>query len=87
MPDSIKKKEELESKIIDLERSLDALKQQLREEVEEEQHRDIDHLEEYLDEVDHRYGNMKDFWHIVRDELRERFARKKMTEEKKNPEA
>lgn len=87
MLDSIKKKEELEAKIVDLERSLKTLKQQLMHEVEEEQHRDIDHLEEYLDEVDHRYGNMKDFWHIVRQELRERFAKKKMAEGKQNPEA
>jgi len=84
MLNAIKRREELEAKITELETSLNILKRQLREEVEQEQHRDIDHLEEYLDEVVHRYGNLKDFWHIVGHELRERFARKKAAEQKKD---
>ncbi|MBO8093254.1 MAG: hypothetical protein J7D60_08100 [Prosthecochloris sp.] len=83
MLQSIKRREELEAKIVDLEASLNALKKQLRDEVEQEQHRDIDHLDEYIDEVNHRYSNLKDFWHIVGKELRERFARKKAAETKK----
>ncbi|MEC9486104.1 MAG: hypothetical protein UMU76_01195 [Prosthecochloris sp.] len=80
MLDTIKRREELEAKITDLETSLNTLKKQLREEVEKEQHRDIDHLEEYLDEVDHRYGNLRDFWGIVRKELRDFFARRKASD-------
>ncbi|MBF0585611.1 hypothetical protein INT08_07935 [Prosthecochloris sp. N3] len=80
MLDTIKRREELEAKITDLETSLNTLKKQLREEVQKEQHRDIDHLEEYLDEVDHRYGNLRDFWGIVRKELRDFFARRKASD-------
>ncbi|ASQ90825.1 hypothetical protein CHL67_07740 [Prosthecochloris sp. GSB1] len=83
MFNQIKRREQLEERITDLEASLDKLKKQLREEIEDEQHKDIDHLEEYLDEINHRYTNLRDFWYIVRRELRELFARKKAREQKK----
>jgi len=71
-----KRKEELESRITELETSLDNLKKQLQEGVGNDSQKDIDHLEEYLDEISHRYSNLKDFWHIVSEELKEIFARK-----------
>jgi len=83
MFNQIKRREQLEERITDLEASLDKLKKQLREEIEDEQHKDIDHLEEYLDEINHRYTNLRDFWYIVRRELRELFARKRAREQKK----
>lgn len=77
MPDQIKRKKELETRIADLETSLKNLKQQLKDDSEQEPKKDIDHLEEYLDEINHRYTNLRDFWQIVRQEFRELFAGKR----------
>ena len=77
MSKRIEKKQQLEERITDLEISLSKLKRQLREEIENERHRDIDHLEEYLDEIDHRYTNLRGFWNIVRRELGDLFSGKK----------
>lgn len=54
-------KEELARKISDLETTLQDLKRQLREETEAEQHDAIDHLEEYLEQTDHKYANLRTF--------------------------
>lgn len=74
--DRIKRRKEFEAKIVDLEASLDNLKQQLRQGVTEDHQKDIDHLEDYLDEISHRYTNLRDFWQIVRRELKGLLARK-----------
>ena len=60
---------ELEEKISELEESLGQLKQQLQSEDEAEQHKAIDNLEEYFNEVDNRFSNLRDFWDIVAGEL------------------
>lgn len=77
MLNRIKRKKELEARIADLETSLSNLKQQLKGRNGYKHQKDIDHLEEYLDEISHRYANLKDFWQIVRQELKEIFAREK----------
>lgn len=70
------RKKELEGKITDLEESLSKLKEQLNKEQQEEQHEAINHLEEYLEEVAHRYANLKDFWSIIGQELKELFSKR-----------
>ncbi|PWW81386.1 hypothetical protein CR164_10135 [Prosthecochloris marina] len=82
MLNQIKRKKELEARIADLETSLSNLKKQLKEETTQEHQEGIDHLEEYLDEVNHRYTNLRDFLQIVRQELKELFARKKAADRK-----
>lgn len=77
MLDRIKRKKELEAKIADLEASLNNLKQQIGQESTEDHQKKIDHLEEYLDEINHRYTNLRDFWQIVHKELKELFAGKR----------
>ncbi|WP_294343337.1 hypothetical protein [Prosthecochloris sp.] len=84
MLNQIKRKKELEARIADLETSLSNLKQQLREEVSQEHQEGIDHLEEYLDEINHRYTNLRDFLQVVRQELKELFGRKKAADRKNN---
>lgn len=75
MKDTINtRKQELQSRIEELEDSLSELKGKLRKEEEYEQHVVIDNLEIYLEEVDHKYENLRDFWLIVADEFRERFG-------------
>ncbi|MCG8345002.1 MAG: hypothetical protein MI685_07570 [Chlorobiales bacterium] len=76
MQNRIKRRKEFEAKIVDLEASLDNLKRQLRQGVTEGHQKDIDHLEDYLDEISHRYTNLRDFWQIVRRELKDLLARK-----------
>ncbi len=69
-------KKELESKIVDLEKSLSKLKKKLNEEQIEEQHEAIDNLDVYLDEIDHKYSNLRDFWSIIRTEIKEFFTKR-----------
>jgi len=64
---------ELERKICELEESLSELKLQLRQQEENQQHEAIDHLESYLEQIDSKYENMRNFWPIVVDELRSLF--------------
>ena len=72
MNDTIKsRKEELQNRIEDLEESLAELKGKLRKLEEDEQHAAIDNLEVYLDAVDNKYANLRDFWSTVADELRD----------------
>jgi len=71
MNDTIDKhKQELHDRIEDLEGSLSELKDKLKE-AENEQHDAIDDLEIYIDAVDHKYGNLHDFWPIIVDEFRD----------------
>ena len=76
------KKKKLEEKITDLEESLSNLKSQLNKEQLEEQHEAIDNLDVYLDEIDHRYSNLKDFCSILGQELKELFSKQSESEEK-----
>ncbi len=64
------RKQELEHKISDLESSLADMKQRLCQEIESEQHRAIDHLEVYLEEVDHKYTNMRELLMMLITEIR-----------------
>ena len=69
-------KKELESKIIDLEKSLSKLKKKLNEEQIEEQHEAIDNLDVYLDEIEHKYSNLRDFWTVIRTEIKDFFSKR-----------
>lgn len=65
------RKEELERQITDLETTLHDLKRQVHEEIEAEQHDAIDHLEDYLEQADHKYANLRDFVVAVLNEIRD----------------
>ena len=69
-------KKELETKIVDLEKSLSKLKKKLNEEQIEEQHEAIDNLDVYLDEIDHKYSNLRDFCSIIGTEIKEFFIKR-----------
>jgi len=71
------KRQELERKIEEMEAALASMKQQLNQAVEEEQHESIDHLDEHLQEMEHKWENIREFWPIVVKEFRERFVAKK----------
>ena len=67
-------KQELQRRIEDLEGSLAELKSKLRKVEEDAQHAAIDNLEVYLEAVDNKYKNLRDFWSTVADELRDLFG-------------
>ncbi|MBT5032270.1 MAG: hypothetical protein HOM55_08250 [Proteobacteria bacterium] len=67
------RKAELKDKVSELETSLAALKHKLRVIEQEEQRHAIDHLDEYLDRIDHKYDNLKVYWAEVAAELRKVF--------------
>ncbi len=67
------RKNELEQKIHELEESLSALKLQLKHQEEKEQHKAIDNLDFYLDQVDNKYENFRIFRSIIAEEFREIF--------------
>lgn len=75
------RQQELHEKIAELELSLSELKQQLKQLEVDEQHRAIDHLEIYLEQVDHKYENLRNFWPILLEEFRNLFG--SSAEEKK----
>lgn len=66
---------ELEHKIEALEVRLTELKRRLKEVESAEQHDAINHLDEYLQEVDHEYDGIRIFWPEVVKELRELLAK------------
>ncbi len=70
------KRRELEQKIEEMEAAITELKRQLNQAVEEEQHDSIDHLDEHLQEMDHKWENIREFWPFVVSEFRERFGKK-----------
>jgi len=72
--DTRARRESLETRIADLEDTLSRLKAELRAEEESEQHAAIDRLEEMFGELDNRYGNLRDFWSILRAEVRDLFT-------------
>ena len=69
MDEVTSRKQALEQKIEELEETLDKLKQDLRREMEAEQHAAIDQLEIYLDSVDHKFSHLQDFWKLLREEI------------------
>lgn len=64
------KKEELERQISDLEQTLHDLKRQFHAEIEAEQHDAIEHLEDYLQQADHKYANLRELLVTVLNEIR-----------------
>lgn len=68
------KRQELEARIADMEADLGGLKARLRALEEQEQHEAIDNLDQYLQAMDHKWDNLREFWGLVLDELRARFA-------------
>lgn len=68
------KKEELTRRLQELEESIDGLKRGLHNLEESEQHEAIDHLEEYLEQVEHKYENVRSFLPLVLTELRSLFS-------------
>lgn len=67
-------KKELKKKIEDLEQSLTSLRDKLNQQDETAKHKAIDDLDKYLDEIDHKYSNLRDFWSMLGDELKGIFA-------------
>ena len=63
-------KKELKKKIADLEQSLTSLRDKLSEQDETEKHKAIDELDKYIDEINHKYSNLHEFWVILGKELR-----------------
>ncbi len=61
---------ELERKVEALETHLAELKRRLKAVESAEQHDAINHLDEYLQEVDHEYDDIRAFWPEVLKELR-----------------
>ena len=74
MNSSLTRNQELENKISDLEETLHDLKHQLHAQSEAEQHDAIDHLEDYLEQVDHKYANFREFVEMLLVEVRGLFA-------------
>ena len=67
----IPRKQELEAKIVDLEASLLALKQQLnRQEESETPYEALDNLEFYIELVDYQCESFRGFWSIMTEDLR-----------------
>ena len=75
--DTNAKKQELEQHIVELERSIAELRQQLRQLEEADQHEAIDHLEACMAEMEHRWDGLKAFWPLLQSELREVFGKMK----------
>ncbi|BFM04913.1 hypothetical protein [Halioxenophilus aromaticivorans] len=65
---------ELEYQIHEMEHALASLKVRLHEVEEDEQHQAIDHLEDCLDEVDHRFSNLRDFGQLLLSDTRRLFG-------------
>ena len=60
----------------ELEQKIGEMEAQLNQAVAEEQHESIDHLDDHLQEMDHKWENIRDFWPIVVQEFRDRFGKK-----------
>jgi chromosome segregation ATPase len=73
MSEFTKRKAALRERIDDLERSMASLKSELQAEEEREQHEAIDRLEDYLGDLDNKYVNLRDFWQVLREEMKELF--------------
>jgi hypothetical protein len=65
------KSKKLESKISALEEQILLEKNELLKAIAIEQHDAIEHLETYLEEIDHRYANLSGFWKVIKQEFRD----------------
>lgn len=74
------RKQMLEAKIEDVEATLSELKTQLRAESEREQHAAIDKLDDYLGDLDNKFANLREFWTVLREEVRDMFSDKERNE-------
>ena len=63
----------LEHNIVQIESTLLAMKTELQQLEEEEQHAMIDHLEDCLEEVDQRYYHLQDFFELLMIDLKKLF--------------
>ena len=73
--EKLTRKSLLEHQIEDLEESLEKLKEQLKKVEEEEQHHQIDLLEDYFTTINNRFANLQGFWQLLKEELTEMFAK------------
>jgi chromosome segregation ATPase len=71
MNEMTNRKQALQSRIGELEDTISHLKDELKKEEESEQHAAIDNLEKYLSELDNKYSNLKEFWQVLREEIRD----------------
>ncbi|MGQ7843812.1 hypothetical protein ACUNV4_05010 [Granulosicoccus sp. 3-233] len=67
--DVASRKRELQVKIEEMETTLRGLRERLRQEEENEQHEAIEHLEQYLGDIDSKYTNLHEFWQVIRSEI------------------
>lgn len=72
----LSRKDLLEQQIEDLEDSLSMLKNQLKQIKQEEQHEQIDLLEDYFSTINNRFANLQGFWQLLKEELEEIFSKK-----------
>ncbi|MDO6683553.1 MULTISPECIES: hypothetical protein [unclassified Oceanobacter] len=69
-------KQELQRKIEKMELRLAELKTRLAAVELAEQHEAVDHLDEYLQAVDHEYDSLRAFWPVVVQEFRTLLGKK-----------
>ncbi|MCH6256246.1 hypothetical protein MLD52_06780 [Puniceicoccaceae bacterium K14] len=62
--------QELETKIAELRKSLNELEGNLEKAREGEQHEAINHLEDYINEVDTKFSSFQIFWKTLLEDLR-----------------
>ena len=79
-----KRRQELEQRIIQLKRSLEQLRAQLKKETEADQHQAIGQLESYFNEVDDRFAHLSDFWGSMAKEFHTLFQADETPEQKNN---
>ena len=68
------RREVLEQKIRDMETALARLKSELKVEAERDQHEAIDHLEQYMSEVDNSNANLQEFFRVLKEEIAKLFG-------------
>lgn len=73
---SKKQRKEIKEKIKELENSLTRLKTKLDEDNKERQHEAIDHLEDYLKEIDGHFHKLNNFAHLVIKQIKELIIKK-----------
>lgn len=61
---------ELESKIADLKNSISELEGRLEHAREQAQHEAVDHLEDFINEVDTRFSSFQLFWQTLLEDLK-----------------
>lgn len=77
MPDPARRTAK-EEKIRQLRAAIAQLEEELERDLEDEQHRAIDNLDEYLNAVDSKFDNLKLLWEALKDELRKAFGKDRL---------